>query len=130
MKLRGNAALSLNKRKLLVHRVMEEDWSLSEAARAAEVSERSGAGSAGSPASNSPSPPTATSAEGPARSCTSTSKSSGASSAAPDTGSPAADEATRPRRRSTGIPIHHLRQSANRSPDTLAASGRTAVSGV
>jgi hypothetical protein len=48
MKLRGNAALSLNKRKLLVHRVMEEDWSLSEAARAAEVSERSGSGSASS----------------------------------------------------------------------------------
>jgi transposase IS481 family protein len=40
MRLHGNAALSLNKRKLLVHRVMEEDWSLSEAARAAEVSER------------------------------------------------------------------------------------------
>jgi transposase InsO family protein len=40
MKLHGNAALSLNKRRLLCRRVVEDDWSLTEAARAAEVSER------------------------------------------------------------------------------------------
>jgi transposase InsO family protein len=40
MKLHGNAALSLKKRKLLVTRVVEEGWSLTEAAAAAEVSER------------------------------------------------------------------------------------------
>lgn len=40
MKLHGNAALSLKKRKLLAQRVVEEAWSLSEAALAAEVSER------------------------------------------------------------------------------------------
>jgi hypothetical protein len=41
MKLHGNAALSLNKRRLLCRRVVEDDWSLSEAARAASlVSER------------------------------------------------------------------------------------------
>src|SRR5947208_2837308 len=40
MKLHGNAALSLKKRQLLVSRVLEEDWSLTEAAAAAEVSER------------------------------------------------------------------------------------------
>jgi transposase InsO family protein len=40
MKLHGNAALSLNKRRLLCRRVVEEDWSLTSAARAAEVSER------------------------------------------------------------------------------------------
>jgi transposase InsO family protein/transposase len=39
MKLHANAALSLNKRRLLVHRVVEEDWSLTKAAEAAEVSE-------------------------------------------------------------------------------------------
>jgi transposase InsO family protein len=39
MKLHGNAALSLNKRRLLVQRVVEEDWSLTKAAEAAEVSE-------------------------------------------------------------------------------------------
>jgi transposase InsO family protein len=39
MKLHANAALSLNKRKLLVHRVVEESRSLAEAAEAAEVSE-------------------------------------------------------------------------------------------
>jgi transposase InsO family protein len=38
MKLHGNAALSLNKRKLLAGRVVEEDWSLTSAAAAAEVS--------------------------------------------------------------------------------------------
>jgi hypothetical protein len=38
MKLHANAALSLNKRRLLVHRVVDEDWSLTEAAAAAEVS--------------------------------------------------------------------------------------------
>jgi hypothetical protein len=37
MKLHGNAALSLKKRELLVHRVVEEGWSLAEAAKAAEV---------------------------------------------------------------------------------------------
>ena len=37
MKLHANAALSLNKRRLLVHRVIEEGWSLIEAARAAEI---------------------------------------------------------------------------------------------
>jgi Integrase core domain/leucine-zipper of insertion element IS481 len=40
MKLHRNAALSLKKRELLVSRVLEEDWSLTEAAAAAEVSER------------------------------------------------------------------------------------------
>jgi transposase InsO family protein len=39
MKLHANAALSLNRRRLLVERIVENDWSLSEAARAAEVSE-------------------------------------------------------------------------------------------
>ena len=39
MKLHANAALSLNKRRLLVHRVVEQDWSLTKAAEAAEVSE-------------------------------------------------------------------------------------------
>jgi transposase InsO family protein len=38
MKLHGNAALSLNKRKLLAKRVVEEGWSLTSAAAAAEVS--------------------------------------------------------------------------------------------
>jgi len=40
MKLHANAALSLNKRKLLALRVAEEGWSLTKAAEAAEVSER------------------------------------------------------------------------------------------
>ena len=40
MKLHRNAALSLKKRQLLVSRVIDEDWSLTEAAAAAEVSER------------------------------------------------------------------------------------------
>ena len=40
MKLHGNAALSLKKRELLVCRVVEEGWSLTKAAAAAEVSER------------------------------------------------------------------------------------------
>src|SRR5712691_10450961 len=40
MELHANAALSLNKRRLLARRVVEEGWSLSEAAAAAEVSER------------------------------------------------------------------------------------------
>jgi transposase len=40
MKLHGNAALSLKKRELLVSRVIDENWSLIEAAAAAEVSER------------------------------------------------------------------------------------------
>ena len=40
MKLHGNAALSLKKRRLLVSRVVEEGWSLTKAAAAAEVSER------------------------------------------------------------------------------------------
>lgn len=39
MKLHGNAALSLNKRRRLARRVVAEDWSLGEAAAAAEVSE-------------------------------------------------------------------------------------------
>ena len=39
MKLHANAALSPNKRRLLVHRVVAEDWSLTKAAAAAEVSE-------------------------------------------------------------------------------------------
>jgi transposase len=39
MKLHANAALSLNKRRLLCRRVVEEEWSLTEAAAAAEVSE-------------------------------------------------------------------------------------------
>jgi transposase InsO family protein len=40
MQLHGNAALSLNKRRLLCRRVTEEGWSLAKAAEAAEVSER------------------------------------------------------------------------------------------
>src|SRR5215207_7770116 len=40
MKLHANAALSLNKRRLLVRRVVDEGWSLAEAAAAAEVSAR------------------------------------------------------------------------------------------
>ena len=40
MKLHRNAALSLKKRELLCQRVIDEEWSLSEAAAAAEVSER------------------------------------------------------------------------------------------
>jgi transposase len=40
MKLHRNAALSLKKRQLLVRRVVEENWSLTKAAAAAEVSER------------------------------------------------------------------------------------------
>jgi transposase len=39
MKLHANAALSLNKRRVLVGRVLEQRWSLTEAAEAAEVSE-------------------------------------------------------------------------------------------
>jgi transposase InsO family protein len=40
MKLHANAALSLKKRRQLARRVVEDGWSLSEAAAAAEVSER------------------------------------------------------------------------------------------
>jgi transposase InsO family protein len=40
MKLHANAALSLNKRRLLAARVVEEDWTLTQAAEAAEVSVR------------------------------------------------------------------------------------------
>jgi transposase InsO family protein len=40
MKLHANAALSLNQRRRLARRVVEEGWSLAEAARAAEVSDR------------------------------------------------------------------------------------------
>jgi transposase len=40
MKLHRNAALSLKKRELLVSRVVDENWALTEAAAAAEVSER------------------------------------------------------------------------------------------
>ena len=43
MKLHANAALSLNKRRQLCRRVVEEDWSLTEAAAAAEVSEKTAA---------------------------------------------------------------------------------------
>jgi transposase InsO family protein len=39
MKLHANAALSLKKRELLVQRIVEEGWSLTKAAEAAEVSE-------------------------------------------------------------------------------------------
>jgi transposase InsO family protein len=39
MQLHGNAALSLNKRRQLAGRIVEQGWSLSEAAEAAEVSE-------------------------------------------------------------------------------------------
>jgi len=40
MMLHGNAALTLKKRLLLARRVVEQGWSLTEAASAAEVSER------------------------------------------------------------------------------------------
>ena len=40
MKLHANAALSLKKRQLLAERVVDDEWSLAEAAAAAEVSER------------------------------------------------------------------------------------------
>jgi transposase InsO family protein len=43
MKLHANAALSLNQRRRLTRRVLEEGWSLAEAAEAAEVSERTAA---------------------------------------------------------------------------------------
>jgi transposase len=43
MQLHANAALSLNKRRQLCRRVVEESWSLGEAALAAEVSERTAA---------------------------------------------------------------------------------------
>jgi transposase InsO family protein len=40
MKLHANSALSLNKRRVLARRIVEEGWSLTKAAEAAEVSER------------------------------------------------------------------------------------------
>ena len=40
MDLHANAALSLNKRRLLCRRVVEENWTLTKAAAAAEVSVR------------------------------------------------------------------------------------------
>ena len=40
MKLHANAALSLNQRRRMVARVVEQGWSLAKAAEAAEVSER------------------------------------------------------------------------------------------
>ncbi|MGZ6636854.1 MAG: leucine zipper domain-containing protein, partial [Solirubrobacteraceae bacterium] len=40
MKLHANAALSLNKRRLLCRRVVEQEWTLTKAAEAAEVSVR------------------------------------------------------------------------------------------
>jgi transposase InsO family protein len=43
MKLHANAALSLNKRRVLAKRIVEEDWSLTKAAEAAEVSEKTAA---------------------------------------------------------------------------------------
>src|SRR5205823_3991985 len=43
MKLHANAALSLNQRRRLARRIVEEGWSRTEAAEAAEVSERTAA---------------------------------------------------------------------------------------
>jgi transposase InsO family protein len=43
MQLHGNAALSLNQRRRLVGRIVDQGWSLAEAAAAAEVSERTAA---------------------------------------------------------------------------------------
>jgi predicted DNA-binding protein YlxM (UPF0122 family) len=40
MKVHGNAALTPKQRLRLARRVVEEDWSLAEAAEAAQVSER------------------------------------------------------------------------------------------
>jgi hypothetical protein len=40
MKLHANAALSLNRRRVLVGRVVDEQWTLTKAAEAAEVSVR------------------------------------------------------------------------------------------
>ena len=40
MKLHANAALSLNQRRRMVRRVVDEEWSRTQAAEAAEVSER------------------------------------------------------------------------------------------
>jgi leucine-zipper of insertion element IS481 len=40
MKLHANAALSLNKRRMLCRRVVEADWTVTKAAEAAEVSVR------------------------------------------------------------------------------------------
>ena len=40
MKLHANAALSLNQRRRMVGRVVDQGWSLTKAAEAAEVSER------------------------------------------------------------------------------------------
>jgi hypothetical protein len=45
MKLHGNAALSLNKPRLLCRRVVDQGWVLSEAARATEVSARTASAS-------------------------------------------------------------------------------------
>ncbi len=39
MKLHANAALSLNKRRVLARRIVEEGWSLGEAAEGAETDE-------------------------------------------------------------------------------------------
>jgi len=47
MDLHANAALSLNKRRLVARRIVEEGWSLTKAAEAAEVSERTAAKWAG-----------------------------------------------------------------------------------
>jgi transposase InsO family protein len=44
MKLHANAALSLNKRRVLAQRIVAEGWSLAKAAEAAEVSERTAGG--------------------------------------------------------------------------------------
>ena len=43
MKLHANAALTLNNRRRLVRRVVEEGWSIKAAARAGETSERTAA---------------------------------------------------------------------------------------
>src|SRR2546423_12825607 len=43
MKLHANAALGLNQRRRMVGRVVEEGWSLTQAAEAAEVSDRTAA---------------------------------------------------------------------------------------
>jgi hypothetical protein len=73
MKLHANAALSLNKRRVLARRIVAEGWSLAEAAEAAEVSERTAGndpggrataglqGSRRSPSASSPSSITAAS---------------------------------------------------------------------
>jgi hypothetical protein len=84
MKLHGNAALSLNKRRILCQRVVDAGWSLGLAETTVSgiltrIGWESSAGSGSSP-------PCATSAVGLASCCTSTSRSAGGSRVVPASG--------------------------------------------